>query len=127
MSEGDLHLLYFIIIPVFACALVCMTCAALASRFIERLRPVYPFAWRVLLGSTLGFVVANGVMLALVLLAVQHDGTADAEQAGDAAKLSFAAALFFGPVIASLLGFIGGSILGVWFAISSRSRRPQDS
>jgi len=113
----DLLLLYFIILPVFVCTLVCMSSATLASRFIEPLRPAYPFAWRVLVGSVLGFLLANALMLALFLI------PPGAEQASDAAKFAYAAALFLGPAIVSLIGFLGGSILGVWFAIKSRSSK----
>jgi hypothetical protein len=104
-------LLYFLILPLFVLTLVAMTCATLAARFIEPLKALYPFAWRILLWSSIGFLVANSLMIGLFFLPGAA-GWQGANQPIDLVKYGFLAILFLGPVIASLVGFIGGALLG---------------
>ena len=112
-------LLYFLILPIFLFVFVGMACVTVASRFIEPLKPAYPFIWRTLLWSSLGFLLANA-MAAVPFLLLGAPGPAGTEQAADLVKLAYVAVLFLGPVITSFVGFVGGSALGIWFAFRAR-------
>ena len=114
-------MLYFFILPLFVLALVFMTCATLAARFFEPLNGLYPFAWRILLWSSIGFLLANSLMIGLFFIPGAA-GWQGANQPIDPVKYSFLALLFLGPVVASLVGFFGGSLLGLWLAVKAKRK-----
>jgi len=114
-------LLYFVILPIFLVALASMVCVTIASRFIEPLKPAYPFIWRILLGSALGFVLANSLLMVLFLLAGTQVSVG--KEQSDVVKFGYAVALLLGPAIASFFGFAGGSALGIWFAFKARNMK----
>jgi len=107
---------YFVILPVFAVAvcaegLVLGLCAA-----IPALRQIVPYGWRVLVGSLLGFLTANlasllvGVVPVLCATALRIDK----DSPGAKVVAGFALlGLFFGPLVVSPLGFLGGAWLGL--------------
>ena len=122
-STSGIALLYFIIIPVFVVALFLMGCVVVACRFVDAIKPLYPFAWRVLLWSSLGFVLANSVMLGLLILP-GTSGFQGFEQAGNLAKIGYASVLLLGPAIASFIGFFGGTVMGIRLAYLSATSKP---
>jgi hypothetical protein len=107
---------YFVILPIFAgllCAegLVLAACAA-----IPRLRAALPYAWRVLIGSGAGFCCANAASLLFGLVPVACAAALGIGADDPAAQVVAAFALlglFFGPLIASPLGFLCGAWLGL--------------
>jgi len=111
--------LYFFILPAFLLALIFMFFVTLAARFVEVLNPAYPFAWRVLLWSSIGFMLVNALWLLLVIFGATPGGQASEQQTSNLVKFGYAALLFVGPVILSAIGFLGGSVLGVWFAFKA--------
>jgi len=122
-STSGIALLYFVILPVFVVALVLMGCVVVACRFVDAIKPLHPFAWRVLLWSSLGFVLANSVMLGLLMLP-GASGSTGLEQAGNLAKIGYASVLFLSPAIASFIGFFGGAVLGIRLAYLSANSTP---
>ncbi len=111
---------YFLVLPAWLLAVLAMGAVTVAVRVVPRLSPAYRYAWRVLLWSSIGFVVANGAMVGLYLLVARADTSG---AAGDAAKVGIAAALFLGPVVASAVGFVGGAAAGAVLAWRSGARR----
>jgi hypothetical protein len=81
--------------------------------------PAFPFAWRILLWSSVGFLVANGLLVGgfLVLARLEPGSGARAP----AVKLGLGAALILGPVVASAVGFVGGALLGAVLAVRARA------
>lgn len=70
---------YFLLLPAWILALLGMIAATIATRAVPRWAPAYPFAWRILLGSTVGVLAANGALLGVFLPVAR---TADAGGGG---------------------------------------------
>ncbi|MGE5189623.1 MAG: hypothetical protein ACM3NF_06155 [Gemmatimonadota bacterium] len=114
---------YLFIAAVVAAVVVLLGGFAVACRVAPPLRPLFPFAWRIFLWSTVGVLVANGAVLLLFLVpAPPSSGPAGGPGASDAWKIGLAAGLLLGPVAATALGFVAGSTFGVFLAL--RSLRP---
>lgn len=109
---------YFLILPVFSCALVLMSILTLVARFVAPLKPVFPFSWRVLLWSSVGFLLANGLwllaMMAYSVLAQPIDQSTEY-----LVNFGYGVMLILGPVILSVVGFSVGAIVGVLLAFKS--------
>jgi hypothetical protein len=107
---------YFVILPIFAVSLCLEGLVLLLCVLVPSLRRAVPAGLRVLVGSVVGFVLANaasilfGVLPVLVaaVLRVDKDSPAAAVVAGFAL-----AGLFVGPLVVSPLGFLGGAWLGL--------------
>ncbi len=116
---------WFVILPLWLASLGAMALATVATRVVARLAPAFPYAWRVLVWSSVGFVAANALVLAgFVVVARAVDG---APPASGAAKVGLGAALLLAPVIASAAGFLGGAGPGVvlaWRVSRAGARRP---
>ena len=111
---------YFFIIPPFGIAVLLLAGFTVACRVAPSLTPLFPFAWRILLWSTVGFAVANGAVLLLFLVPAFTPAAAPADPgAREALRIGVAAGLLLGPFIASALGFMAGSTLGVFLALRS--------
>lgn len=113
---------YFIILPLWGIALVGMTGATMATRLVPRLAPAYPFAWRMLLWSSVTFVGSNVIVLAFYVLAARIAGSIG-QSAHPAAQLGLGAALLLAPVVASGAGFVGGAGVGAWLAHRATRKR----
>lgn len=111
---------YFFILPAFGIAVLLLAGFAIACRVVPSLGPLFPFAWRILLWSTVGFAVANGAVLLLFLVpAFAPEGAPGDPGAREALRIGLAAGLLLGPFIASALGFMAGSTFGVFLALRS--------
>lgn len=111
---------YFFILPAFGVAVLLLGGFAIACRVAPSLNPLFPFAWRILLWSTVGFAVANGAVLLLFLVPAFAPAAAPGDPgAREALKIGLAAGLLVGPFIASALGFMAGSTFGVFLALRS--------
>ena len=111
---------YFFILPAFGIAVLFLGGFAVACRVAPSLAPLFPFAWRILLWSTVGFVVANGAVLLLCLVpAFVPEGAPGDPGAREVLKIGLAAGLLVGPFVASALGFMAGSTFGVFLALRS--------
>ncbi len=109
---------YFFILPVVAGIVLLLGGFAIACRLAPSLRPLYPFAWRILVWSTAGVVAANAAVLLLFLVpAVAPEDLAADRGAGAPLKIFLAAGLLVGPLVATALGFMVGSTVGVYLAL----------
>jgi len=114
---------YFVILPIFAMALCAESIGLLLCAAVPALRRGLPYGWHMLVGSLVGFVTANAASLLVgvvpVLIAAMlgiHKDDPGAQVAAGFALLG----LFFGPLIVSPLGFLGGAWVGL-----RRARRVQ--
>lgn|SRR5512146_2410010 len=102
-----LSLPYLFLLPPWAVAVLAMAAATMATRVAPRLRPAYPYAWRILLWSNIGFVAAN------VLVQVFYPVLA-AVQVG----------LDFALVAAPIGCVLAGIVAGIWLAHRATRERP---
>ena len=75
-----------------------------------------PYGWRMLLGSSLGFVAANLASLLVGVVPVLAAAALRIDKNSPGARIvaGFAlVGLFIGPLIVSPLGFLGGAWLGL--------------
>lgn len=108
---------YFIILPVWVLVLLGMAALTVATRMVPRWSPIFPYAWRVLLWSSVGFLVANALLWLGEAAIVGAGRPADAEQSGPAAlQAALGLALILGPVIASMAGFGTGTGVALFLA-----------
>lgn len=111
---------YFFILPAFGIAVLLLGGFTIACKVAPSLNPLFPFAWRILLWSTVGFGVANGAVLLLFLVpAFAPEGVPGNRGARGVLKIGLAAGLLVGPFIASALGFMAGSTFGAFLALRS--------
>jgi len=111
---------YFFILPAFGVTVVLLGGFTIACKAAPSLHPLFPFAWRILLWSTVGFAAANGAVLLLFLVpAFAPEGVAGDPGARGVLKIGLAAGLLVGPFIASALGFMAGSTFGAFLALRS--------
>lgn len=114
---------YFVILTYFAVALAAWGAALALLASMPNFRGVVRTGWRMLLGSLVGFVVANlcsllvGVVPALIAMALHVDR--DSPSAPLVAAFALAG-LFFGPLVASPLGFVGGAVIGLRRALRAK-------
>ena len=99
---------YFFIFPLFALWLLLGIASSIALRF-TRLQHLAPYAWAITLGSLLGCMAGNAVLLLLTGLAVHAPVP---EVAREARGIGVAAAIFLGPFAASALGALTGAGAG---------------
>lgn len=123
---------YFFILPVWLAAFVVMAGVTLTTRLVRRFAPVYPFAWRVLLWSSIGTWAANALAFACWFVAAQVFEAAQpppiASPAGQVARtVAVVGVLFVGPFVVSAAGFAGGTALGASLAFRARRRRSRRS
>jgi hypothetical protein len=103
---------YFVILPCFAAAVLGWGCALCLCAVVPRLRRALPCGWRMLVGSSVGFLVANLASLLVGVVPVLCAAAlgVDRDSAGAPVVAGFALlGLFVGPLIASPLGFLGGA------------------
>jgi len=119
---------YHLILPFFIAAFFAEGLGLLLCAAIPSLRRSLPYGRSVLVGSVLGFLTANlasilvGVVPVLVAMALGIDR--DHPAAGIVAGFTLLG-LFFGPLVVSPLGFLGGAWMGwrrAWRAAHARVR-----
>ncbi len=109
---------YFFVLPVVGFVVLLLGGFAVVCRAAPSLRPLFPFAWRILLWSTVGVVVANAAVFLLYLVpAFAPEELAADPGAGGLLKVFLAAGLLVGPLVASAVGFMAGSTVGVYLAL----------
>lgn len=118
---------YFVILTYFAVAVAAWGAALTLLASMPDFRNVVRTGVRMLVGSLVGFVVANlcslliGVVPALLAMALHVDRDDPAAQVVAAFAL---VGLFFGPLVASPLGFVGGALLGLRRALRLQRAAP---
>lgn len=115
---------HFLVLALFGILLLVEAAALCLCAALPALRRWLPYGWRVLVGSGLGFLVANvgAILLGIVpvllasALGVDKDGTG-----GHVVGLFALLGLFLGPLIASPLGFLAGAWIGLRRALRAQS------
>jgi hypothetical protein len=114
---------YFVILTYFAVALMAWGSVLALCAAVPGWRRLLPYGWRMLVGSTLGFVLANLASIVLGGVPVLLAAVLGIRPADPPAQVVAAFALlgfFIGPLIASPLGFLGGALLGLRRASACR-------
>ncbi len=118
---------YFFVLPIVGLVVLLLGGFAIACRATPSLRPLFPFAWRILVWSTAGVVVANAAVFLLYLVpAFAPEELAAAQGAGGLLKIFLAAGLLVGPLVATALGFMVGSTVGVYLALRALRRKGRE-
>ena len=111
---------YFFIVPLWMAAVIVMGVITLSARFVPSIHRLYPFAWRVLLWSSVGFLLSNAIAVGLLfvpgLFAIELSESR-------AAAYGFAAVVVLAPIMASIVGFLSGGVIGVWLAVRAMQSR----
>ena len=117
-------MLYFVILPAFAFWLVVATLAVCIAKSVPRVAFAFPFVWRICLWATLGFVVANALLILLLaggFLALGRQPSVPT-QGGDAARILLGVGTVVGPLVASVGGWLFGAVVGAALSLSHRQR-----
>ena len=118
---------YFFILPIFVLWLVGLIVGAVAVRYSASLRPLSAYLFAVAIGSIPGFLLGNIVLfigalgVAKLLALISLPRILQPLQ-----TLTATATIFIGPFVASAIGGLIGSLLGiiaVWLFRRRRQRR----
>jgi len=116
--------LYFLILPAVVGFLALLLIAALILRYLPNWQHLSGYFVGSAVGTAIGFIAANGLLLLLVLgtlrMANQPDTSPLTQQLGG---YGAAAGLIIGPVLATGVGIALGLGLGVLFVFLKRRRR----
>lgn len=112
----------FFILPLWAVAVLLMIALTVATRLVARLRPIYPYALRVLLCSNGGFVVANAFVLSVYVLVGRFAPSASGS-AHPALQFGVGVALLAAPIAATIGGVLAGAIVGMWLGHRATTHR----
>jgi hypothetical protein len=107
---------YFLILPAFAVAVCAEGLGLLLCAAIPSLRRALPYGWRIVAGSTLGFLAGNLASLLIGVVPVLCGQALGIDKDSPGAQIVAAFALlglFFGPLVVSPLGFLGGAWVGL--------------
>lgn len=107
---------YFLILWAFGAAFLAESVALGLCAVIPALRRALPYGWRMLVGSSLGFLAANFVSILVGVVPTLLAALLRVNKEGHVAQIAAAFALiglFIGPLIASPIGFLGGAWLGL--------------
>ena len=87
-----------------------------SSFLVASLRSFRPYAWRAWLWGSVGFLVANAILLAIIVYALVHVGIAgNSDRRTEVLGMILGAAVVRGPSAASALGVLGGILTGCYF------------
>ena len=94
-----------------------LSAIATASSFLfASLRRLRPYAWRVWLWGSIGFLVTNAVLLGMLAYSLMHVGIAgNSDNRTEVLGVILSAAVVFGPSAASALGITIGTLVGCYF------------
>jgi hypothetical protein len=88
-----------------------------ASSFLfASLRGIRPYVWRVWLWGSIGFLVTNALLLAIIVYSLMHVGiAANTDRRTEILGMILGVAVAFGPLVASLSGIFLGVFAGCYF------------
>ena len=96
----------------------------LATILFRGLRPLRPYAWRMWLWGTVGLVVANMALFAILVPILSRVGVAHGPASlGDTRAVVTTNLAIVGPLLASLVGVLAGTGLGFRLAGSTSKKR----
>ena len=112
---------YLALLSIFALLVGVEGAVVLVCALVPSLRSALPYGWRMLVGSSVGFVVGYLASMLLGGVAVVCAAALDIDRDHPAAQIVVAVVLIgfvIGPLVASPLGFLGGA----WFGLQSARR-----
>jgi hypothetical protein len=110
---------YFFVAGGFILFTVAAAVVTLVTWRFQPLHALFPFTWRAWLWGSVGFAVANAILIGAVVLVL---GAGDATSSHSRlVGVGSAFALIAGPFVASGLGTVMGVLLGCFFAWRSRT------
>jgi hypothetical protein len=107
---------YFLILLCFVVALLAWGSVLALCLAVPGWRGAVHYVWRMLVGSTLGFLAANLASILVGGVPVLIGVALEVRPEDFAAQIVAAFALlgfFIGPLVVSPLGFVGGALLGL--------------
>jgi hypothetical protein len=114
---------YFFILPVYVILLIVLVGTAVVARFILRFRPASGYLVGGAIGTLIGFVFINVVvMLAGVAPAWLAQKFTFPDWLRQVSKYLAAGTLLIGPFIASALGVLIGFAAGIYYVYRGRKR-----
>ena len=119
---------YFVILLGFALFSAAAALGTLLAWLWRPLQPLFPFAWRAWLWSTVGFVAANAALLGVLwLILLTGDHVTSMTWTQKVVGIAGAMTAVLGPFVASALGLGAGFLLGcflAWRAVGARLNAP---
>lgn len=119
-------MVYFIILPAFLIVLIAQAAFLAVTSAWPALRFLRPFAWRVLVGSTVGFLAATLTVFAqffAILLVAKMAGFDPDEFPGRLIAYLVVFTMTLEPILASAIGMGAGSWIGIVLAMRADRRR----
>lgn len=114
---------YVVAIAGFAIFLILGALTTASSFIFSTLGWLRPFAWRVWLWGSTGFVVSNALLFALLYRALTHISVSGVESSHrKVSDVLIDVAIDFGPLVVSAVGVVGGTVLGLYLAWRKASR-----
>ena len=112
---------YFFAIAGLALFTLVLAFATLGTWLYAPAHAAFPFAWRIWLWGSLGFLAANGLLLAALYPILTNIGISSADHTSVfAAAIGIAVPL--GPLLASAVGIVGGGVFGL--LVAWRKKKP---
>jgi Ca2+/Na+ antiporter len=108
---------YFLVIPAFILWLLVATIAVVITKYITKLSAAYPYVLRIAIGSIIGILIANALLIGLLALGFVGADSLNRGASRDTAQIVWGLATFVGPIMASVAGWILGGIVGVGHAL----------
>ena len=106
---------YFFAIAGFAFFNLLFALATLGTWLHRPASALFPLVWRIWLWGSIGFLAANGLLLAALYPILTGVGiSAAAPGTVDPFSVVLGFAVLFGPLVASAVGICGGGLLGVY-------------
>ena len=104
---------YFFVIPGFILFTVAAALGTALARFYRPLRSLFPFAWRAWLWGTVGFVIANALLIGAIALLLGSEISL-AQQYSEVVGWVTLAGMVAGPFVASGAGVLIGVLFGCY-------------
>ncbi len=104
---------YFFVAAGFILFTVAAASGTALTWFYRPLRPVFPFTWRAWLWGTVGFAIANALLIGVVALLLGADVSSAPQYANVVGGVAVAA-MVIGPFVASGAGVVIGILFGCY-------------
>ena len=119
---SEINMPYFIILPVYMVLLFVLVGAAILTRWVPIARSASGYIVGGMVGSLIGFILANALLMLLGLIAGFINPTVEG-WLQTAFALIFLSFLMIGPFVASVFGVFVGFALGLNFVFRRRRKR----
>jgi hypothetical protein len=117
---------YFFIFPAFILLIIIASIVTILCARIQRWRRLYPFAWRILVWTPLGVILANIPIITLYFVPFmleKADISLGNNAGSNVVRFALAGGLLAGPFIASAAGCFCGLLLAIYLAIKAHSAK----